>query len=466
MLSFFRKKMKIIMIVVAFVFSFSIFYGLGYSGFSKFSTTEKDKALLKVNGKRVDIITFNNIFSRLRQNFPERIKPSDILFLQNMALSQTIDFSIMLDDAQKKVRVSRDELNEALKQIAEQEKLKNISELKKAIESSHISWDRFKEMIKDDLLVKKINEKIYGSVEINPNDLREIKVSHILVKVKNEKDGDQKAKELIEKIKTAIQKGENFSVLAKKYSEDPGSKDKGGDLGFFSTGTMVKPFEDLAFSLKVSEIGGPVKTEYGYHIIKVVDARLKKIPGEKNIEAAVLKEKQNKAFQDWFYEIKKNAKVEILDPSLKALDLRFKGQIADAIAEYNKAIADNPNNAYYRLFLGLLYEDTKNLKQAISQYKEAIRLETADPTIYLVLGKAYLKNSQKDLAVSQFKRASLIAGDDKLMHKDLEKEFLDLGLKPLALAEKQEIVRIEKRELFEDSLRKNSGKVSDKIVTD
>ena len=82
------------------------------------------------------------------------------------------------------------------------------------------------------------------------------------------------------------------------------------------------------------------------------------------------------------------------------------------------------------------------------------------------MGKAYLKNSQKDLAVSQFKRASLIAGDDKLMHKDLEKEFLDLGLKPLALAEKQEIVRIEKRELFEDSLRKNSGKVSDKIVTD
>ncbi|MDQ6723733.1 MAG: peptidyl-prolyl cis-trans isomerase [Thermoproteota archaeon] len=85
-----------------------------------------------------------------------------------------------------------------------------------------------------------------------------IKCSHILVKKHSE------ALEIIEKIK----KGENFSRLAKQFSLDKASGKRGGDLGFFTKGMMVKPFEETAFILQIGEISQPVKTEFGYHIIK------------------------------------------------------------------------------------------------------------------------------------------------------------------------------------------------------
>jgi len=94
---------------------------------------------------------------------------------------------------------------------------------------------------------------------------------HILLKVpqnapKEEEDKvSKKAFELYERIK----KGEDFAKLAKEFSEDPGSAPRGGDLGPFTRGIMVKPFEDVAFSLKEGEVSKPVRTQFGYHIIKV-----------------------------------------------------------------------------------------------------------------------------------------------------------------------------------------------------
>ncbi len=85
-----------------------------------------------------------------------------------------------------------------------------------------------------------------------------IKCSHILVKKQSE------ALEIVEKLK----KGESFSSLAKQFSIDKGSGKRGGDLGFFTKGMMVKPFEEAAFNLQVAEISQPIKTEFGYHIIK------------------------------------------------------------------------------------------------------------------------------------------------------------------------------------------------------
>lgn len=65
-----------------------------------------------------------------------------------------------------------------------------------------------------------------------------------------------------------IRAGADFSDLAKQYSTDPGSKDKGGDLGWFGRGQMIKQFEDAAFALQPNEISNLVQTEYGFHIIK------------------------------------------------------------------------------------------------------------------------------------------------------------------------------------------------------
>ena len=85
-----------------------------------------------------------------------------------------------------------------------------------------------------------------------------IKCSHILV----EKQGQALA--ILERLK----KGEKFAEIAKELSLDTGSGKRGGELGYFGRGKMVKPFEAAAFKLAVGETSEPVKTEYGYHVIK------------------------------------------------------------------------------------------------------------------------------------------------------------------------------------------------------
>jgi foldase protein PrsA len=85
-----------------------------------------------------------------------------------------------------------------------------------------------------------------------------IKCSHILLKKQSE------ALSILERLKN----GESFDKLAKEFSMDRGSGKRGGDLGFFGRGVMVKPFEAASFNLQKNQISEPVKTEFGYHIIK------------------------------------------------------------------------------------------------------------------------------------------------------------------------------------------------------
>ncbi|OVE78649.1 hypothetical protein BVY01_04865, partial [bacterium I07] len=77
-------------------------------------------------------------------------------------------------------------------------------------------------------------------------------------------------KQDIRNILESIQNGADFSELAKDYSEDTGSAEKGGDLGFFGKGVMVKAFEEAAFEAAIGEVIGPVETEHGLHLIKVL----------------------------------------------------------------------------------------------------------------------------------------------------------------------------------------------------
>ena len=97
----------------------------------------------------------------------------------------------------------------------------------------------------------------------NKADFREVHASHILVKEEAEAN----------ELKKKLDKGGDFAALAKEKSQDPGSAQKGGDLGFFTKDRMVKAFADAAFSLKVNEISKPVHSPFGYHIIKVIETR-------------------------------------------------------------------------------------------------------------------------------------------------------------------------------------------------
>ena len=90
-------------------------------------------------------------------------------------------------------------------------------------------------------------------------DFRSVKASHILVATEDEAKA----------VKKRLKGGGEFAAVAKELSTDPSAKENGGDLGFFTKDQMVKPFADKAFAMKVNEISDPVKSEFGYHIIKV-----------------------------------------------------------------------------------------------------------------------------------------------------------------------------------------------------
>lgn len=95
-----------------------------------------------------------------------------------------------------------------------------------------------------------------------------VKASHILINFGNDKDS---AKAEAERIMKEAKSGKDFGSLAMQYSDDPGSKMNGGDLGFFGKGRMVKPFEEAAFAAEKGEITGPVESQFGWHIIYVED---------------------------------------------------------------------------------------------------------------------------------------------------------------------------------------------------
>ena len=112
-----------------------------------------------------------------------------------------------------------------------------------------------------------------------------VHAAHVLIKLDQNATAaqDAAAKKKAEEILARARKGEDFATLARQSSEDPGSKDKGGDLGTFGRGQMVKPFEDAAFSMAPGEIRGPVKSDFGYHIVKLIE----KVPaGVQSLEEA------------------------------------------------------------------------------------------------------------------------------------------------------------------------------------
>jgi parvulin-like peptidyl-prolyl isomerase len=132
----------------------------------------------------------------------------------------------------------------------------------------------------------------------------------------------QAKRKQIDDILKRARAGEDFAVLATQYSEDPGSKDNGGELPPFGHGEMVPQFEAAAFSMKTNTISDVVTTDYGYHIIKLLDVTpAQKIPYSKvadKIKDYLIQQKTEKLAPPYLAGLTKAADVEILDADLKA----------------------------------------------------------------------------------------------------------------------------------------------------
>jgi peptidyl-prolyl cis-trans isomerase C len=149
--------------------------------------------------------------------------------------------------------------------------------------------------------------KFYDSQVSAIKPEEEVRARHILV------EDEMKAKELFE----MIGHGSDFADLAKKHSKDPGSREEGGDLGYFGRGQMVPQFEEAAFKLKKGDVSLPVQSQFGWHLIKLEDRRDRKAPDFDAVKERIAAALVHRKAQQVAGELRSKAKVEFVDPALK-----------------------------------------------------------------------------------------------------------------------------------------------------
>jgi peptidyl-prolyl cis-trans isomerase C len=149
----------------------------------------------------------------------------------------------------------------------------------------------------------------------------EVSARHILVET------EDKAKELKEKVKS----GGDFVALAKENSKDPGSKEDGGNLGYFGHGQMVPQFEEVVFKLNKGDVSDPVKTQFGWHLIKIEDKRFKQPPAFDIVKDRIIQSQLLQKAQQSAVTLRAKSKIEFVDPEIKT-----------AIEERNKQLEAIP----------------------------------------------------------------------------------------------------------------------------
>ncbi|MCY1641218.1 peptidylprolyl isomerase [Methylorubrum sp. SL192] len=128
----------------------------------------------------------------------------------------------------------------------------------------------------------------------------EVRARHILVESEDE----------AKKIAARVKGGEDFAKIAGEVSKDPGSKTEGGDLGWFSQERMVKPFADAAFKMTPGQVSDPVKTQFGWHVLRVEEKRTKPVPAFDEMKEQIDQYLTRKAQQDTIVKLREAAKVE------------------------------------------------------------------------------------------------------------------------------------------------------------
>jgi peptidyl-prolyl cis-trans isomerase C len=187
---------------------------------------------------------------------------------------------------------------------AEDKKIENSDDFKKrlAFTRSRLLMDSLlategKAATTDDAM-----KKVYEEASKQITGEQEVRARHILV----ESEDEAKA------IKAELDKGADFAELAKKKSKDPGASD-GGDLGFFTKDQMVPEFSAVAFTLDAGKTSDPVKSQFGWHIIKVEEKRSRQAPGFEQVKGQIETYVTRKAQADYVAKLREAAKVERMD---------------------------------------------------------------------------------------------------------------------------------------------------------
>ncbi|MDW8141309.1 MAG: peptidylprolyl isomerase, partial [Candidatus Bipolaricaulota bacterium] len=256
-----------------------------------------------------------------------------------------------------------------LERILKQNRLTEAQadEILKARGSSLAQFKReLREAVANYLQTEKLRDRIVGTLQPSDAELsayleknrekydepEQIRARHILIRVAEGASEAEvaKAKQQIEQIRQELDKGADFAELAQKHSQDPGSAPNGGDLGFFRRGQMVPEFEESAFALAVGAVSEPVRTQFGFHLIKVEEKKPARQPALAEIRDRVLndyvEEEREARFEAWYGDVKNQTKITIREPSLSIYYLLEREQKLDEALRAYERLKDTYQKAH------------------------------------------------------------------------------------------------------------------------
>ena len=452
MLARMRKQLKWIIITMAILFAATMFYGVGSQNFFG-SRDSAETAWAKVAGKPVPPLVIHQHVVQFSGQLPPTTDYLTRLSLERFALDQAIQFEQLRRDAEKHVRISGQEKKEALQQLMKANNIENEKQLDHFFDQVGVPRSDYEKFMEGGLLIQKHRQTLEENVKVTPSDLREVRARHILVSVST-KEAHAKAKNILKKLRA----GEDFQELAKRYSDDSGSATRGGDLGYFTTGQMVPPFEKAAFALKPGEISEIVKSQFGYHIILMVDTRVRSIPTEGvSLEAYVENQKKNDAVSQWQQEVTQKLQSEITHPLFLAMDLRDRGNFTGALEKLGSASADTVHRSVRYLLQADIQKRSGNSEGAAQSLNQALSYGISDPAFYLSVAALAKELKKNGVAISALQKASLYSGQSKEWHEHLEKKFREVNAWQDAQRERQAIQDIEKREKLAEDIQKKKA---------
>lgn len=282
----------------------------------------------RVNGEPITLVEYNNVVNRTKTQYAQMLRmdfntPTGAQMLQNIqttTINDLVNNEVLAQAAEKKdLSVESEEINNEIESIKTKSFNGDQKLFNEALSLNKITMSQLKESVEKSKLIEKIRKQLTDDIKVTDKELKdyyqknkqqytqneEVKASHILVK-------DQK---LADSIYEQIKKGAKFEDLAKKHSTDPGSKDKGGDLDYFGKGKMVPEFEKAVWALKENEVSKPVKSNFGYHIIKKTGYKPFKLSSfdevKKQITEEVKKTKADDVVKKFTKEERDKSKVEI-----------------------------------------------------------------------------------------------------------------------------------------------------------
>lgn len=290
------------------------------------------KEAASVNGKPISKSQYEHelsIFQKRAAQEGRQLSDADLTTVKNRILENLIDAEVLYQQSQKEgVKVDDQAINNQIETI--KKRFSDEAAYKKALEGMDVSEKEIRIQIQrglaiNQLLDTNVRQKITVTGEesknfynTNPNLFKQpeqVKASHILIKVAPDAEKSKKiqARKKIETVQKKVRQGEDFGLLAKANSEGPTAQ-REGNLGYFSRGRMVKPFEDAAFALNIGEVSGIVETQFGYHLIKVTDKKpartilFKEV--QQRLEQHLKNEKEKTEIQSYIENLKKTATIK------------------------------------------------------------------------------------------------------------------------------------------------------------